>query len=145
MIGYEILLLGLVMAMAYMALTGYFPGGIIVPGYLVIFVDQPYRMAGTLMAALTAYCLYLIASKHLILFGRRRFVVIILLGAVSSALISWVAPGLFPSSIDYRVIGIIVPGLIAGNFERQGVAITTASMAIVVTLTWLLWNLWLLI
>jgi poly-gamma-glutamate biosynthesis protein PgsC/CapC len=134
--GYEIMFIGLVLALGYVSLTGYYPGGIIVPGYLVLFADQPYRMAGTLVAALLTLAVYSFASRHLILFGKRRFVFLILLGALFSVFLSYFAPLLFPASFDYRVIGLVIPGLIAGNFERQGVAITTASLAIVVTITW---------
>jgi poly-gamma-glutamate biosynthesis protein PgsC/CapC len=143
--GYELLFIGLVMALGYIALTGYYPGGIIVPGYLVLFVDQPYRMAGTFAAALLTMGAYLVASKYMIIFGKRRFVILILLGAVFSLLLSSFLPLLFPVSVDYRVIGLVIPGLIAGNFERQGIAITTASMAIVVAASWFTGYLWLLI
>ncbi len=143
--GYELLFIGLVLALGYIALTGYYPGGIIVPGYLVLFVDQPYRMAGTLAAALLTMVAYLLASKYLIIFGKRRLVILILFGAVFSLLLSSFLPLLFPVSVDYRVIGLVIPGLIAGNFERQGIAITTASMAIVVAASWFTGYLWLLI
>jgi gamma-polyglutamate biosynthesis protein CapC len=134
--GYEIMFIGLVLALGYIALTGYYPGGIIVPGYLVLFVDQPYRLAGTLVASLLTLALYLLASRYLILFGKRRFVFLILLGASFSLILSWFMPILFPISVDYRVIGLVIPGLIAGNFERQGIGITTASLAIVLATTW---------
>lgn len=141
--GYELLFLGLVLALVFISVTGYYPGGIIVPGYLVLFVAQPGRMAGTLLAALVTLGIYALASRYLIIFGKRRFVFLILAGAVCSLVISRILPGLFPASIDYRVIGLVIPGLIAGSFERQGVAITTASMAIVVAATWFTGNLWL--
>lgn len=140
--GYEIMFIGLVLALGYVSLTGYYPGGIIVPGYLVLFADQPYRMAGTLVAALLTLALYSLASRHLILFGKRRFVVLILLGALFALLLSFLTPLLFPASFDYRVIGLVIPGLIAGNFERQGIAITTASLAIVVAASWFTAQLW---
>ncbi|MDX9930037.1 MAG: poly-gamma-glutamate biosynthesis protein PgsC [Bacteroidales bacterium] len=143
--GYELLFLGLLLALGFIALTGYYPGGMIVPGYLVLFVNHPYRMAGTLAAALITWALYALASRYLLLFGRRRFVFLILCGAVCSLIVSQIVPSIFPGSIDYRVIGLVIPGLIAGNFERQGIAITTASMAIVIAATWFAWNLWFLI
>ena len=40
-------------------------------------------------------------------------------------------PSLLPASLEFRVIGWVVPGLIANNFERQGVVVTTASLVIV--------------
>ena len=141
---YELLFIGLVLALAYISLTGYYPGGIIVPGYLVLFIDQPYRMAGTLAAALLTMGVYLLASRYLLIFGKRRLVFLILLGAIFSLLLSSFLPLLFPVQVDYRVIGLVIPGLIAGNFERQGIAITTASMAIVIAASWVIGYLWLL-
>jgi hypothetical protein len=49
-----------------------------------------------------------------------------------------VFPVLFPASVEFRVIGWVVPGLIANNFERQGVIITTASMVTVTVITYLM-------
>lgn len=143
--GYELMFIGLVLALLFIALTGYYPGGIIVPGYLVLFADQPYRLAGTLAAALLTLAIYRVASHYMLLFGKRRFVFLILLGASASLLLSFAVPAIFPVSIDYRVIGMVIPGLIAGNFERQGIAVTTASMAIVVASTWFLGYLLLMI
>jgi hypothetical protein len=81
----------------------------------------------------------------MLLFGKRRFVFLILLGASFSLLLSYSLPVIFPVSVDYRVIGLVIPGLIASNFERQGIAVTTASMAIVVAATWFTGFLWLML
>jgi gamma-polyglutamate biosynthesis protein CapC len=140
--GYELLFIGLILSLIFIAITGYYPGGIIVPGYLAIFVTQPARLAGTLAAALLTAILYKLAARHLILFGKRRFVFLILLGATFSLSLTILTPSLFPGTIDYRVIGLVIPGLIAGNFERQGIAITTASLAIVTAVTWFGGTLW---
>ena len=140
--GYELLFIGLILSLIFIAITGYYPGGIIVPGYLAIFVTQPARLAGTLAAALLTAILYKLAARHLILFGKRRFVFLILLGATFSLSLTILTPSLFPGTIDYRVIGLVIPGLIAGNYERQGIAITTASLAIVTAVTWFGGTLW---
>ena len=39
--------------------------------------------------------------------------------------------GLYPESLEFRVIGWIIPGLIANNFERQGIINTIASLIVV--------------
>ncbi|MBM3421042.1 MAG: poly-gamma-glutamate biosynthesis protein PgsC [Bacteroidetes bacterium] len=143
--GYELLFIGLVAALIYVAVTGYYPGGLIVPGYLVLFVGQPWRLAGTLLAALLTLALYRLASRYLLLFGKRRFVFLILAGAFISMVLSALVPLWFPVQIDYRVIGLVIPGLIAGASDRQGIAVTLASMAIVVAVTWFAGNLWFLI
>ena len=78
-------------------------------------------------AFLTTIC-YKIASEYLLLFGRRRFVFMILIGGCWAFLWMHFLPVFFPDALEYRVIGWVIPGLIANNFERQGVVITTALL-----------------
>ncbi|MFC2119419.1 poly-gamma-glutamate biosynthesis protein PgsC [Bacteroidota bacterium] len=131
--GYEIVFLGLLISLLYISITGYYPGGIIVPAYLILFIDQPYRLIGTLIASVLVLLLYKLASRYLILYGKRRFVFMILCGGIFSFFLSFLLPQVFPESIEFKVIGFVIPGLIANNFERQGVVITSSSMAIVIT------------
>ena len=37
---YELTFLGLLLSLLYVGLTGLYPGGIIVPSYLVLFIDH---------------------------------------------------------------------------------------------------------
>ncbi len=130
----EIFFIGLVLTLIFVAVTGLYPGGIIVPGYLVLFIDQPWRLAGTLAAVLLTIVIYRLASRYLILFGRRRFVFLILTGALFAFLFSLLLPHLSPEAIEFRVIGWVIPGLIAGHFDRQGTLKTLAAIIIMVTL-----------
>ncbi len=129
--GLELAFVGLLVSLAFIALTGLYPGGIIVPSYLVLFLWEPERIAGTLLAALLTMVVYRLAARRLILFGRRRFVFLILLGGLWAALWSQALPSLFPASLEFRVIGWVIPGLIAGHMERQGVAVTAAALVTV--------------
>jgi len=128
---YELFFTGLLLSLLFIAVTGYFPGGIIVPGYLVLYADQPLRITGTLIAGLLAYLIYRLASRYLILFGKRRFVFLILISATLSFSFSFLVPLIFPVSPELKMIGWVIPGLIANNFDRQGIAVTFSSMAIV--------------
>lgn len=128
---YELFFTGLLLSLLFIAVTGYYPGGIIVPGYLVLYTDQPMRITGTLVAGLVAYGIYRLASRYLILFGKRRFVFLILISATLSFSFSYLLPMIFPVSIEMKMIGWVIPGLIANNFDRQGVVVTFSSMAIV--------------
>jgi poly-gamma-glutamate biosynthesis protein PgsC/CapC len=135
---YEITFLGLLISLLYIGMTGLYPGGIIVPSYLVLFAEQPARIAGTLMAALLTLLCFKLASQHLILFGRRRFVFMILVGGLWTLLWLRIFPSVFPLSLEFRVIGWVIPGLIANSFERQGVIVTTASLVTVTVAAYLL-------
>ena len=133
---FEIIFIGLLVSLLFISIVKYYPGGIIVPGYLVLFVDQPYRLAGTFIASLLTMLIYKIASRYMILFGRRRFVFMILFGALITFLLSNFLPDIFTESIELKVIGWVIPGLIAINFEKQGVIITSSCMVAVITATY---------
>lgn len=116
---------GVLIALVYSELTGIIPGGIIVPAFVATTLDEPWRALVTLIAALIALALYRLASKYLLLFGRRRFVFLLLLGACLSELTIYLSrfysilgTPLFLSP-EFRVIGLIIPGLLASNLERQ--------------------------
>ena len=136
--GFEIAFLGLLLTLLYIGLTGYYPGGIIVPSYLVLYFEQPERIVATLAAALLTLISFKLASHYVILFGKRRFVFMILMGGIWAFLWLQIFPLVSPLSVEFRVIGWVIPGLIANNFERQGVIITTASLATVVVLSYFL-------
>ena len=129
--GFELPFIGLLVSLAFIARTGVYPGGIIVPSYLVLFLWAPERIAGTLIAAFLTMAAYRLSCRWLILFGRRRFVFLILVGGVWAMLWSQFVPFIFPISMEFRVIGWVIPGLIANHMERQGVVVTTASLATV--------------
>ena len=126
--GLELPFIGLLVSLAIIGLTGVYPGGIIVPSYLVLFISEPQRLVGTLAAAVLTLLVYLLVSRWLILFGRRRFVFLILVGGLWSILWRTVLPAYFPVSVEFTVIGWVIPGLIANHFERQGVLVTLGSL-----------------
>jgi poly-gamma-glutamate biosynthesis protein PgsC/CapC len=135
---YELTFLGLVISLLYVGVTGLYPGGMIVPSYLVLFVEQPQRIVGTLLTALLTLLCFKFVSQYLILFGRRRFVFMVLVGGIWTMLWLKMFSQLFPPSLEFRVIGWVVPGLIANSFERQGVIVTTASLVTVTVATYVL-------
>ena len=129
--GFELPFIGLLVSLAFVGLTGVYPGGIIVPSYLVLFLSDPERIIGTLLAAFLTMVTYRLSCRWLILFGRRRFVFLILVGGLWVILWSQFFPFIFPISMEFQVIGWMIPGLIANHMERQGVVETTASLVTV--------------
>ncbi len=131
----ETLLIGLVIALVWAELTDVSPGGLIVAGYFALYLDRPLRVAATLAVALLAWGIAKALSRYLILFGRRRFVLTVLVGAVLSQAWLLAAPKLFSGPVELRVIGWIVPGILASSLARQKPWPTLASLAAVSTLT----------
>ncbi|MBE0713094.1 MAG: poly-gamma-glutamate biosynthesis protein PgsC [Candidatus Aminicenantes bacterium] len=131
----ETLLIGLVLALLWAEITDISPGGIIVPGYFALYLDRPLRAAATLAVALLTLAIYRFLARHLILFGRRRFVLMILVGAVLSQAWLLALPRLFDAPLELRVIGWVIPGILASSLARQKVLPTLASLAAVATMT----------
>lgn len=109
--------------------------GLIVPGYLVLAFHSPGRIAATLILASVSVLLCRLASYRLILFGRRRFAFMILMTFILNWMIS--ACNLLP----FSVIGILMPGILAREIDRQGffdaflaIAATTLLTALVLLL-----------
>jgi poly-gamma-glutamate biosynthesis protein PgsC/CapC len=131
----ETLLVGLLLALLWAEATDISPGGIIVPGYLALDAGQPLRIAATLAAALLTLLVFRFLSRHLILFGRRRFVLMVLTGALLAQAWFLLLPRLAASPLELRVIGWVIPGILASNLARQKFWPTLASTAAVSALT----------
>ncbi|MCK7527739.1 MAG: poly-gamma-glutamate biosynthesis protein PgsC [Ignavibacteriales bacterium] len=131
----ETLVVGLVIALVWAELTDVSPGGIVVAGYFALYLDRPLRVAATLAVALLAWAAVKALSRHLVIFGRRRFVLTVLIGAVLSQAWLLALPTLFEAPVELRVIGWIVPGILASSLARQKPLPTLASLAAVSTLT----------
>ncbi|HEX9902598.1 MAG TPA: poly-gamma-glutamate biosynthesis protein PgsC [Acidobacteriota bacterium] len=132
----ETLFIGLLASLVYAELTGLYAGGIIVPAYLAFYFDQPARVGATLGAALLTLISYKILARYFLLFGRRRFVLMLLLGGlwVQAGLLLF--PGIMAAPLEARVIGWVIPGLLANNLERQKILPTLASCVTVSVFTW---------
>lgn len=130
--------LSVLLGLAYSWATGLLTGGLVSGGYLALFLRQPLRVAATLAFALFIWALVRALSQRMILYGRRRFALTIALSVVlcflaERLLLPHVAlPG------DIRVVGRIIPGLIANDMLRQGVLRTLLSVLIVAGAVWLL-------
>lgn len=131
----ETLLIGLVLALLWAEITDVSPGGLIVPGYFALYLGQPLRLAATLAAALLTLGLVKLLARHLILYGRRRFVLMVLAGAVLAQAWLVAAPGLFAAPAGLHVVGLIIPGILASSLARQKPVPTLASLVAVSTLT----------
>jgi gamma-polyglutamate biosynthesis protein CapC len=126
--------IGLVLSLVMSESLGVAPGGIIVPGYLALGLHDPLAVAITFAIAGVTFFIVRALATVTILYGRRRTVLMILIGFLLGSLIrTQVAPGaqLGPFAVD--VVGYIVPGLIAIWMDRQG-TIVTLTAAITATI-----------
>jgi poly-gamma-glutamate biosynthesis protein PgsC/CapC len=135
---YETLLIGLIVAVLYVEIMDIYPGGIIVPAYMALFLDQPLRILVTIIAAILSLMTYKLLSRVFILFGRRRFVMLIFLGALWGQIWFLLYPYIYSGPLEIRVIGWVIPGLLANNLEKQRFLATLASLFTVSIITYFL-------
>ena len=113
--------LSIIMGFLSTELLGLFTGGLISAGYLAFYVEQPYRILATLALSLVVYGLTLLIGRAVILYGRRRFMLTVILGI----LLGWLSEShsyyISGISQDLRVIGYIIPGLLANDMCKQGI------------------------
>jgi poly-gamma-glutamate biosynthesis protein PgsC/CapC len=135
---YSSFFLGLVLALIYVEVTGISPGGLIVPGYFALYLNQPWRPLSTLAVAFLTLLIYRLVARYFILFGRRRFVLMILVGAFLGQAWSLALPHLLAEPVGLRVIGWVVPGILASCLERQKIVPVLSSLVFVSVLTFFL-------
>jgi len=112
-------------------------GGLVSPGYLAFFLEQPLRILSTMLLSVLVCLALRFMQRFMIIFGRRRFMAAVLLGLIGT----WAIEQLFfhaaEISQDLRIIGYIIPGLIANDMLKQGILKTmalTVTVAVVVRL-----------
>jgi poly-gamma-glutamate biosynthesis protein PgsC/CapC len=146
--------IGLVVSLLFSELFGLAAGGLVVPGYIALYLSRPFDVAATLAAALLTFFLVRILSTFVIIYGRRRTALMILVGYALGVLVNAALAAAFEASLvtgapeapahaatalaagagatryalEAGVIGYIVPGLIAIWLDRQGVVPTLAVL-----------------
>lgn len=124
--------LGLVVSLLLSELLGVASAGMVVPGYLALYLDSPLHLVATLLAAFLTYLAVRLAGRFIIVYGRRRTALAILLGYLTGAGCAYLAARYAPSVEPGAdpVVGYIIPGLIAIWMDRQGVLSTLLALTI---------------
>ena len=128
--------IGMVLSLFLTETLGVTAGGIIVPGYIAMNLDNPSRIVLTFAISFLVYLIIKILSNFILIYGKRRLVLALLLGFLF---------GYFTRSedniisslmnMDLIVIGNIIPGLIANWMDRQGVVRTVSTVIITAGVT----------
>ncbi len=130
---YQSIGLGLVVSLVFSEILGLAAGGLVVPGYIALYLDQPLRILGTVLASLLTYGVIRLLSNVILLYGRRTLVFCVLAGYLFGYLTRYllVFNAMLGVGLDVAVlqaVGYIIPGLIAYWMLRQGVVETLCTM-----------------
>ncbi len=127
--------IGVIVSLIFSELLGASAGGIVVPGYIALYLDKPFQVLGTLLVSLVTWGIIRIIGTFTLLFGKRRMVLSILIGFI----VGWASRAMVFNNftvydLQMQSIGYIVPGLIANWFERQGFWKTLSTMMVAAVL-----------
>lgn len=127
--------LGLVISLVFSEIFGLAAGGMVVPGYVALQLHKPLMVIGTVIASLITYLFTKFLANFMFLYGRRRFVLNILVGFLVAQLLPLIFTfSLTDNKIQLSAIGLIIPGLMANWMEQQGVFSTLFALFVAASL-----------
>ena len=128
----ELAVLALLISLIFTELTNLLPGGIIVPFYFALYLDDPVKILATVISALIAMMVVKFLSRYTILYGRRKFALYLIIGILEKILFTFLYFG--NSYMFYNLsmtIGYLVPGILGREMEKQGVLKTLGALTAV--------------
>lgn len=125
--------LGLVVSLLFSEMFGLAAGGMVVPGYFALFLNQPFVVLLSIISALLTYFVVFLTGQFVIIYGRRRTVMMILVGYLMQLLIKSALSGYIFQleslvGAEISMIGHIIPGLVAIWMDRQGIVETLSTL-----------------
>ncbi len=126
------LAIGLAFSLVCYLVTNLSPGGMITPAWLALILVQDLRHA--ILVAATTVATYLgtrVLQRFVILYGKRLFAAIVLLGVLLSAGSYLLIEADYPYLFTAQTLGFVVPGLITYQLVRQPIRPTLVAIVAV--------------
>ena len=131
--------IGLAVSLFFSEVFGLAAGGMVVPGYIALYLNRPVDIVLTVLASAITYVVVHSLSTFIIIYGKRRTVLMIIVGYLVRGLLNLIpfytsstllnfSQHLSGTPSDFAVIGFVIPGLIAIWMDRQGVLETLAAL-----------------
>ena len=124
--------IGIILSLVFTETLGVTAGGVIVPGYIALYLHDPKMVLGTFAISLLTFGIIKILSRFMLIYGKRRLVLSLLIGFFIGF---WVKENYVNGEL--YVIGHIVPGLIASWMDRQGISRTISVILITASIVYL--------
>ena len=132
--------LGMVISLFLTETIGVMAGGIIVPGYFALYLHNPLMIIITFSISLTTYLIVFVISKFMLVYGRRRLILCLLIGFFLGYILRIILDTtefqlmINDKWMEIEYIGYIIPGLIASWMDRQGIIRTISVILIVASI-----------
>lgn len=132
------LAIGLILSLMCYLFTNLSPGGMISPGWLALTFVADYRQALLVLGmTVVTFGLTKLLQRNVILYGKRLFAAVVLLGVVLQATVFLIVQYNFPLLFEHHVLGFVVPGLIAYQLARQRITTTIVATGTVTLASYL--------
>ncbi len=138
--------LGIILSLFFTETLGVTAGGLIVPGYIALYLQDPPMVIGTFTISILTYFIVQSLSRIILIYGKRRLVLSLLIGfllgyivrneLIFEKIFSYLASHEIHG--DKSVIGYIIPGLVASWMDRQGVVRTISVIFITASIVHLI-------
>ena len=118
--------IGMCLSLFLTETLGVTAGGVIVPGYIALYMHEPFKILVTFSIAFLVVLIIKFLSNFIFIYGKRRLVLSLMLGFFLGYLSKiYFDPESYTfMDFDLSSIGNIIPGLIANWMDRQGVVRT---------------------
>ena len=129
--------LGLLFSLMCYLITNLSPGGMITPGWMALtLVEDARRMLLIVAVVVLSYFLMRGMQRVVILYGKRLFASVVLLGVFLQMTLFLFLLNDFPLLFTHETLGFIVPGLITYQLIRQPIAPTLLATGLVTALAY---------
>lgn len=123
--------LGLLFSFFFSEFFGLAAGGLVVPGYVAMYLHYPLDLIATLLVSFMAYLTIKFLSSFMFIYSKRLLMFSILFGFLFGAFTrNFLAVHLLALNIELQAIGMIIPGLICYWMHRQGILETICMLII---------------
>ena len=134
---YTSIILGIFVSLIFTELTGISAGGIVVPAYLALTVNQPSVLISTLAIGLIAYVAVEFGlSRFMMLYGKRKFAAFVFVALILRIALNFALGGIFNDLDALTSIGVITAALIASTVSKQGLPYTLIGTVVVTAIVY---------
>ena len=134
---YTSIILGIFVSLIFTELTGISAGGIVVPAYLALTVNQPSVLISTVAIGLIAYVVVEFGlSRFIMLYGKRKFAAFVFVALILRIALNFALGGIFDALDALTSVGVITAALIASTVSKQGLPYTLIGTVIVTAIVY---------
>ncbi|MBO4562525.1 MAG: poly-gamma-glutamate biosynthesis protein PgsC [Clostridia bacterium] len=134
---YTSIILGIAVSLIFTELTGISAGGIVVPAYLALTVNEPSILISTLAIGLISYVAVEFGlSRFMMLYGKRKFAAFVFIALILRIILNLALGGIFDHLDALTSVGVITAALIASTVSKQGLKYTLIGTVVVTAIVY---------